>query len=256
LRRTKSEVEPDLPRKTEIVQRVLLEGDQRDLYETIRLTMHEKVGREIAAHSLERSQIIVLDALLKLRQVCCDPRLVKLAAMRKALAGSRARAEMPGVPVVTSSKLAALMQILRELASEGRRVLVFSQFTSMLDLIKSEFVAADIGYVELTGDTRDRAGPISRFQSGAVPVFLISLKAGGRGLNLAAADTVIHYDMLGQPYRPGEALCRTSTTRAWNVGASGCEKGMARKLNRTPSNPPLGLPVPSWLPGSCRRLRR
>ena len=83
LRRTKGEVEADLPAKTEIVQRVVLGGDQRDLYETIRLTMHERVRREIAAHSLERTQIIVLDALLKLRQVCCDPRLVKLAVMRR-----------------------------------------------------------------------------------------------------------------------------------------------------------------------------
>src|SRR5215813_5996921 len=160
LRRTKGEVEADLPAKTEIVQRVVLEGDQRDLYETIRLMMHERVRREIAAHSLERSQIIVLDALLKLRQACCDPRLVKLAAMRKALSGSRAGAQMPAAPAVTSSKLAALMQMLRELASEGRRVLVFSQFTSMLDLIKPELAAADIGYVELTGATRDRADPI------------------------------------------------------------------------------------------------
>ena len=210
LRRTKSEVEADLPAKTEIVQRVLLEGDQRDLYETIRLTMHEKVRREIAAHSLEHSQIIVLDALLKLRQVCCDPRLVKLAAMRKALSGSQAGAEMPAV---TSSKLAALMQMLRELASEGRRVLVFSQFTSMLDLIKPELAAADIGYVELTGATRDRADPISRFQSGAVPVFLISLKAGGRGLNLTAADTVIHYDPWWNP-----AVENQATDRAHRIG--------------------------------------
>jgi SNF2 family DNA or RNA helicase len=209
-RRTKSEVEADLPAKTEIVQRVLLEGDQRDLYETIRLTMHEKVRREIATHSLERSQIIVLDALLKLRQVCCDPRLVKLAAMRKALSGSRFGAEMPAV---TSSKLAALMQMLRELASEGRRVLVFSQFTSMLDLIKPELAAADIGYVELTGATRDRADPISRFQSGAVPVFLISLKAGGRGLNLTAADTVIHYDPWWNP-----AVENQATDRAHRIG--------------------------------------
>jgi SNF2 family DNA or RNA helicase len=161
LRRTKGEVEADLPAKTEIVQRIVLEGDQRDLYETIRLTMHERVRREIAAHSLERSQIIVLDALLKLRQVCCDPRLVKLAAMRKALSGSRGEAE-----AVPSGKLAALMQMLRELASECRRVLVFSQFTSMLDLIKPELATAEIDYVELTGATRDRADPISRFQSG------------------------------------------------------------------------------------------
>jgi SNF2 family DNA or RNA helicase len=213
LRRTKSEVEADLPAKTEIVQRVLLEGDQRDLYEAIRLTMHEKVRREIASHSLERSQIVVLDALLKLRQVCCDPRLVKLAAMRKALSGSRAGAEIPSAPAVTSSKLTALMQMLRELASEGRRVLVFSQFTSMLDLIKPELAAVDIGYVELTGATRDRADPISRFQSGAVPIFLISLKAGGRGLNLTAADTVIHYDPWWNP-----AVENQATDRAHRIG--------------------------------------
>jgi len=210
LRRTKGEVEADLPAKTEIVQRVVLEGEQRDLYETIRLTMHERVRREIAAHSLERSQIIVLDALLKLRQVCCDPRLIKLAAMRKALSGSRGEAE---AAPVTSGKLAALMQMLRELASEGRRVLVFSQFTAMLDLIKPELATAEIDHVELTGATRDRAHPISRFQSGAVPVFLISLKAGGRGLNLTAADTVIHYDPWWNP-----AVEHQATDRAHRIG--------------------------------------
>jgi SNF2 family DNA or RNA helicase len=166
------------------------------------------VRREIAAHSLERSQIIVLDALLKLRQVCCDPRLVKLAAMRKALSGSRGEPE-----AVPSGKLAALMQMLRELASECRRVLVFSQFTSMLDLIKPELATAEIDYVELTGATRDRADPISRFQSGAVPVFLISLKAGGRGLNLTAADTVIHYDPWWNP-----AVEHQATDRAHRIG--------------------------------------
>jgi len=92
-------------------------------------------------------------------------------------------------------------------------VLVFSQFTSMLDLIKPELASAGIGYVELTGATRDRAGPISRFQSGAVPVFLISLKAGGRGLNLTAADTVIHYDPWWNP-----AVENQATDRAHRIG--------------------------------------
>ena len=155
----------------------------------------------------------MLDALLKLRQVCCDSRLVKLAALRKALSGSRAGAEIPAAPAVTSSKFAALMQMLRELASEGRRVLVFSQFTSMLDLIKPELAAADIGYVELTGATRNRAEPIGRFQSGPVPIFLISLKAGGRGLNLTAADTVIHYDPWWNP-----AVENQATDRAHRIG--------------------------------------
>jgi SNF2 family DNA or RNA helicase len=105
------------------------------------------------------------------------------------------------------------MQMLRELASEGRRVLVFSQFTSMLDLIKPELATAEIDHVELTGATRDRADPISRFQSGAVPVFLISLKAGGRGLNLTAADTVIHYDPWWNP-----AVEHQATDRAHRIG--------------------------------------
>jgi SNF2 family DNA or RNA helicase len=105
------------------------------------------------------------------------------------------------------------MQMLRELASEGRRVLVFSQFTAMLDLIKPELATAEIDYVELTGATRDRANPISRFQSGAVPVFLISLKAGGRGLNLTAADTVIHYDPWWNP-----AVEHQATDRAHRIG--------------------------------------
>jgi SNF2 family DNA or RNA helicase len=198
LRRTKSEVAADLPRKTEIVQRVALDGDQRDLYETIRVAMHEKVRAEIALHTAERSRIIVLDALLKLRQVCCDPRLVKLAAADG---------------VTGSGKLAALMEMLCELASEGRRVLVFSQFTTMLDLIKPELTAAGIAFVELTGSTHDRATPVNRFQAGEVPVFLISLKAGGRGLNLTAADTVIHYDPWWNPAAENQA-----TDRAYRIG--------------------------------------
>ena len=92
-------------------------------------------------------------------------------------------------------------------------MLVFSQFTSMLDLIKLELAAAQIDFVELTGATRDRADPINRFQSGAVPVFLISLKAGGRGLNLTAADTVIHYDPWWNP-----AVENQATDRAHRIG--------------------------------------
>src|SRR5260370_7364160 len=133
--------------------------------------------------------------------------------MRKALSGLGAGAEMPAAPAVTSSKLVAQMQRLRELGSEGRRVLVFSQFTSMLDLIKPELAAAEIDHVELTGATRDRADPINRFQSGAVPVFLISLKAGGRGLNLTAADTVIHFDPWWNP-----AVEHQATDRAHRIG--------------------------------------
>lgn len=194
LRRTKAEVAAELPPRTEIVRRVELAGAQRDLYETVRLAMHERVRREIAAHGFARSRIVILDALLKLRQVCCDPRLVKLAAT-----GARAQ---------PSAKLAHLLGMLAELAAEGRRVLLFSQFTAMLDLIRPELAAAGTGFVELTGGTVDRATPVARFQAGEAPVFLLSLKAGGVGLNLTAADTVILYDPWWNPAVEAQAADR------------------------------------------------
>jgi superfamily II DNA or RNA helicase len=198
LRRTKSEVAADLPPKTEIVRHIELEGDQRDLYETLRLAMHQKIRQEIAARGLARSHILILDALLKLRQACCDPRLVKLDRARK---------------VKSSAKLEYLMEVLPAMIEEGRRVLLFSQFTSMLDLIKPTLIKAHIPFVELTGDTTDRAAPVATFQAGRVPLFLISLKAGGTGLNLTAADTVIHYDPWWNP-----AVEDQATDRAHRIG--------------------------------------
>jgi superfamily II DNA or RNA helicase len=198
LRRTKSLVAADLPPKTEILRPLELAGQQRDLYETVRVAMHEKVRRELAEKGLARSRIIVLDALLKLRQVCCDPRLVKLAVARR---------------VSASAKLEHLMEMLPPLVEDGRRILLFSQFTSMLDLIKPVLVETGIEFVELRGDTTDRAGPVSRFQKGKVPLFLISLKAGGTGLNLTAADAVIHYDPWWNP-----AVEDQATDRAHRIG--------------------------------------
>ncbi|MGQ9370375.1 SNF2-related protein [Azospirillum sp. ST 5-10] len=198
LRRTKAEVAKELPPKTEIVLRIDLDRAQRDLYETIRLSVHEKVRAAIAASGLSRSAITVIDALLKLRQVCCDPRLVKIPAARS---------------VHESAKLESLTAMLAEMVPEGRRILVFSQFTAMLDLIKAELDKARVAYVELTGQTADRATPVARFQAGEVPVFLISLKAGGRGLNLTAADTVIHYDPWWNPAAEDQA-----TDRAYRIG--------------------------------------
>jgi len=198
LRRTKENVALDLPEKSEIVVPIELDGAQRDLYETIRIAMHERVRSELRRRGLARSRIVVLDALLKLRQVCCDPRLVKLAAARD---------------VRESRKLEALLEMLPELIDEGRRILLFSQFTSMLDLIKPELVRRGIDFVELRGDTRDRVTPVERFQAGEVPLFLISLKAGGTGLNLTAADAVIHYDPWWNP-----AVERQATDRAHRIG--------------------------------------
>ena len=199
LRRTKEEVAKELPPKTEIVREVELAGAQRDLYETVRLAMDEKVREAIASKGLARSQIVILDALLKLRQVCCDPRLVKLAGH-----------DTRGAP---SAKLDELMEMLAELLDEGRKILVFSQFTSMLALIEAELQQRAIAYALLTGDTKDRAGQVAAFQQGEVPLFLISLKAGGVGLNLTAADTVIHYDPWWNP-----AVENQATDRAHRIG--------------------------------------
>jgi superfamily II DNA or RNA helicase len=199
LRRTKDSVAKELPPKTEMVRLVDLAGAQRDLYETVRLAMDRKVREEIALKGVARSQIVILDALLKLRQVCCDPRLLKAAETRKA-----------GAP---SAKLEALLELMEELLAEGRKVLVFSQFTSMLALIEAELQARAVPYALLTGDTKDRASVVNAFQQGAAPVFLISLKAGGVGLNLTAADTVIHYDPWWNPAAENQA-----TDRAWRIG--------------------------------------
>jgi superfamily II DNA or RNA helicase len=198
LRRLKTEVAKELPPKTEIVQRVTLSDDQRDLYETVRHIMNDKVRAEIASKGLARSHIVILDALLKLRQVCCDPRLVKLSAAKS---------------VKSSAKLEELMEMLPTLIEDGRRVLLFSQFTSMLDLIKPELETQGIPFVELRGSTKDRRTPVERFQHGEVPLFLISLKAGGTGLNLTAADTVIHFDPWWNP-----AVENQATDRAYRIG--------------------------------------
>jgi superfamily II DNA or RNA helicase len=200
LRRTKELVAKDLPEKSIIIKRVELEGAQRDLYETVRLAMYEKVKEALAAKGLEKSQIIILDALLKLRQVCCDPRLLSLSSAKK---------------VHSTAKLDLLLSMLGELVDEGKRILLFSQFTSMLDLIVPELNRRHIEFEEIRGDTRDRATPVQRFQKGTVPLFLLSLKAGGFGLNLTAADTVIHYDPWWNP-----AVENQATDRAHRIGQS------------------------------------
>ena len=195
LRRTKDKVATELPPKTEILLPIDLGGAQRDLYETVRVAMDRKVRDEIERKGLAGSQIMILSALLKLRQVCCDPRLLR-----------------PASPA-GSAKLDTLMDLLETLLGEGRRVLVFSQFTSMLALVGDELRKRAVGYALLTGATVDRAAPVAAFQGGQVPVFLISLKAGGVGLNLTAADTVIHYDPWWNPASENQA-----TDRAWRIG--------------------------------------
>ena len=198
LRRTKNEVVSELPPKTEIIRSVSLDDKQRDLYESIRVAMDKKLRQEIAKKGFKRSHIMILDALLKLRQACCDPRLLSLPQAKK---------------VKESAKLELLMNLLPEMIAEGRKVLLFSQFTTMLALIEDELNKSSIRYSKLTGETRNRDKAISAFQEGDADVFLISLKAGGVGLNLTAADTVIHYDPWWNP-----AVEQQATDRAHRIG--------------------------------------
>jgi len=198
LRRTKDQVAKELPPKTEMVHLVELHSDQKDLYETVRATMDKRVREAIAARGIEQSQIVFLDALLKLRQICCDPRLLPedfAAGVRK------------------SAKLDFLKELLETLVEEGRKILIFSQFTTMLGLIEDHLVKTKVPYLKLTGGSKDRGKLVEQFQSGKYPVFLISLKAGGTGLNLTAADTVIHYDPWWNPAAEAQA-----TDRAYRIG--------------------------------------
>ncbi len=198
LRRTKALVAQDLPPKVETVVRVALSGAQADLYETIRLGTEKTVRDALDSKGLARSQITILDALLKLRQVCCDPQLLSLEAAKK---------------VTTSAKLEQLMDMLTEMLAEGRRILLFSQFTRMLTRIEVELKQRGLNWAKLTGQSHKRDAIIERFTSGEVPLFLISLKAGGVGLNLPQADTVIHYDPWWNP-----AAEQQATDRAHRIG--------------------------------------
>lgn len=191
LRRGKAEVAPELPSKTETVLRISMGERQRRLYESLRLAQNERVREALARYRDEQSRIIALSALLRLRQVCCDPRLVE------------GLDDPPG-----SAKLDALLELIRSLHDDGRQVLVFSQFTSMLALIGQALDAAKLEYALLTGDSSDRATPVRRFQAGEVPILLASLKAGGVGLNLTAADAVIHYDPWWNPAVETQAVDR------------------------------------------------
>jgi uncharacterized Zn finger protein len=198
LRRKKENVAKDLPAKTIIIKKVEISGAQRDLYETMRVAMYYKVQEALETKGLARSQMVILEAMLKLRQTCCDPRLLPLNSAQR---------------VEESAKLELLLLMLEQLVAEGRKILLFSQFTSMLDLIIPELTKRKIAYVQIRGSTKDRATPVKQFQEGEIPLFLLSLKAGGTGLNLTAADTVIHYDPWWNP-----AVENQATDRAHRIG--------------------------------------
>jgi SNF2 family DNA or RNA helicase len=188
LRRTKEQVLTELPPKTFLIRPIELLGAERDLYESIRVAAHAEVRGVIRKKGLGASTVAILDALMKLRQACCHPKLVAV-------------------------ELDTLLSMLEDQLSQGRRVLVFSQFARMLAMISEELLQRGRRHALLTGATRDRQALIDAFQGGKVDVFLISLKAGGTGLNLTRADTVIHYEPWWNPAAQAQA-----TDRAHRVG--------------------------------------
>ena len=228
LRRRKQDVATELPPRTETIQRVQLQGKQRELYEAVRTTADKQVRRALERQSFEGAQITILDALLKLRQVCCDPRLVKgiqqgphapphLREGEAFLPGGGPAAKRTA-QTMERAKLELLADMLPALVDEGRRVLVFSQFTEMLTLAAELLDALALPYLTLTGQTppRQRGAVVRQFQAQddtSAPILLVSLKAGGVGLNLTAADTVIHLDPWWNP-----AVEEQATARAHRIG--------------------------------------
>ena len=198
LRRIKKDVAKELPPKTEVLRPVELHGSQRELYESIRVAAHAEVRKIIRKKGLAASTIPILGALTKLRQVCCDPRLVRMTQATK---------------IRESAKYTMFFELLDKQLQGGHRVLVFSQFTSMLALLEAGLKERKVKYAILTGATTDRAEAVDQFEKGGAKVFLISLKAGGTGLTLTSADVVIHYDPWWNP-----AVQAQATDRAYRIG--------------------------------------
>jgi len=200
LRRTKQAVAPELPEKLEQVVWCELTPAQAALYrETQERSERELFDLEAGGASEAKLKFAALTQLLRLRQICCDPRLV-----------------VPEAASDLSAKLDSFNELLAEAIDDGHRVLMFSQFTSLLALLRADLDAQSIGYCYLDGSmaTRARQAEVDRFQASPdVPLFLLSLKAGGTGLNLTGADTVVHFDPWWNPAAEAQA-----TDRAHRIG--------------------------------------
>ena len=188
LRRRKQEVATELPPRTDVVLHCVLTEDERQVYDAIRAATREQVVTRLAAGG---SVLEALEALLRLRQACCHSGLI------------------PGQQAETSSKVILLLERLEQVVAEGHKALVFSQWTTLLDRIEPHLQTAGLGYIRLDGSTRDRAGVVHRFQDAqGPPVMLVSLRAGGLGLNLTAADHVFLLDPWWNPAVEDQAADR------------------------------------------------
>lgn len=197
LRRTKAEVAKDLPPKIESVTCCALEDAQAELYTALARKLKAQVLADVDEKGLAKSQMSILDALLKLRQICCHPRLLKI--------------DMPGFSNnLPSGKFDAFKDMAMDIVEGGHKVLVFSQFVQMLHIIRQWLEFSQIPFCYLDGASKDRFDQVDKFnQTAEIPIFLISLKAGGTGLNLTSADYVIHYDPWWNPAVESQATDRT-----------------------------------------------
>jgi superfamily II DNA or RNA helicase len=198
LRRTKREVLTELPPKEEVARVLSLSPGQRKMYDAMAAILRDEIGGEVRSKGVGRSAFHVLTALLRLRQMACDPRLID-----------------PAADPALSAKREVFLELARQLQAEGRRALVFSGFRQLLELWRGDLEKEKISFEYLDGTTTDRDARVHRFQNGTATLFLISLKAGGTGLNLTAADTVIHIDPWWNP-----AVEEQATDRAHRMGQS------------------------------------
>lgn len=199
LRRMKRDVAKDLPDKVENIAYCELTDDQKDFYLQVLDSTKEELFKSIEQNGLEKSRLSIFSALLRMRQICCHPQLYDKNNVKN---------------VISSGKFEKLKGMLEEIISEKHRILLFSQFVDMLDIIKAWLDKSGIKYEYLTGKTKDRQGAVERFNNDpTIPIFLISLKAGGTGLNLTGADYVIHYDPWWNP-----AVEDQATDRAYRIG--------------------------------------
>ena len=199
LRRLKRDIAKDLPDKIENIAYCQMTPDQRDFYLDILDSTRQEIFEKISGRGLEKNKMSVFAALLRLRQICCHPMLFDKGRENN---------------INESGKFNHLKEMLEEIISEGHRVLLFSQFVQMLDIIKDWFNKTGIKYEYLTGSTKNRKEVVESFNNDeSIPVFLISLKAGGTGLNLTGADYVIHYDPWWNP-----AVEDQATDRAHRIG--------------------------------------
>ncbi len=197
LRRIKQEVAPELPPRSEMVAYCELGPEQRRLYNQTLTMVRSGVYAAVEREGLGRSHLHILEALLRLRQICCAPEIVLPEA----------------APEIPSAKIDTFLELVGQVVAEGHRILVFSQFVKVLQILRRHLDHEGIRTEYLDGQTKDRLERADRFNQGDVPVFLISLKAGGTGLNLTGADYVIHFDPWWNP-----AVEDQATDRAHRIG--------------------------------------